>query len=84
MTNDAATAVPVRVTASDDDAIRASIDDYYLGWYDADGERMARALHPELAKRGWLRDASGSWFVDPDTFGTMVEMAEPYKAAASF
>ena len=61
--------------SSDDAAIRATIDDYYLGWYDADGERMARALHPDLAKRGWLRDASDGWFVDPDTMATMVEMA---------
>jgi hypothetical protein len=58
-------------TADDDAAIRATIDDYYLGWYDADGERMARALHPDLAKRGWLRDT----IFDVDTFRTMVDNA---------
>jgi len=61
--------------SSDDAAIRATIDDYYLGWYDADGERMARALHPELAKRGWLRDAAGEAVLDVDTFQTMVDAA---------
>lgn len=27
------------------------VEDYFLGWYDADPERMRRALHPDLAKR---------------------------------
>ena len=62
-------------TADDETAIRATIDDYYLGWYDADGERMALALHPELAKRGWLRDAAGEAVLDVDTFQTMVDAA---------
>jgi hypothetical protein len=62
-------------TAGDEAAIRATIDDYYLGWYDADGDRMARALHPELVKRGWLRDATGATVVDVDTFRTMVDNA---------
>ena len=66
---------PTVSASSDDAAIRATIDDYYLGWYDADGDRMARALHPDLAKRGWLRDTSGGWVVDPDTNATMVEAA---------
>ena len=65
-----------RVSASSDDAaIRATIDDYYLGWYDADGELMARALHPGLAKRGWLRNAAGEADLDVDTFQTMVDAA---------
>jgi hypothetical protein len=66
-----------RPQAAADDvlAIRSTIDDYYLGWYDADGERMARALHPELAKRGWLRDRDGVPFADADTFDTMVGFA---------
>ena len=50
----------IPMTAADEAAIRATIDDYYLGWFDADGDRMARALHPELAKRGWLRTRTGA------------------------
>ncbi|MGH9837605.1 MAG: nuclear transport factor 2 family protein [Blastocatellia bacterium] len=32
-------------------AIRQAALDYIEGWYDGNGERMERALHPELAKR---------------------------------
>ena len=38
-------------SAADSAAIRAAARDYIEGWYDADGARMERALHPELAKR---------------------------------
>jgi Putative lumazine-binding len=76
MTSNLAGIVPDgRPADADEIAIRATVDDYYLGWYDGDGERMARALHPDLAKRGWLPDGSGGWSVDPDTHATMVEMA---------
>jgi len=30
--------------------IRQAIDDYCRGWFEADAERMSRALHPALAK----------------------------------
>ena len=63
------------ISPADDAAIRATIDDYYLGWYDADGERMGRALHPELAKRGWHAIRADQPRVDPDTRSTMVEAA---------
>jgi hypothetical protein len=32
-------------------AIRQAALDYIEGWYGGDGERMSRALHPQLAKR---------------------------------
>jgi hypothetical protein len=32
--------------------VTRTVEDYFLGWYDADQERMRRALHPDLAKRG--------------------------------
>jgi len=38
--------------ADDEEAVRATALDYVQGWYDADGARMQRALHPDLAKRG--------------------------------
>jgi hypothetical protein len=37
--------------AADSAAIRATALDYAEGWYAADGARMERALHPQLAKR---------------------------------
>ena len=38
-------------TSADSAGIQAAALDYAEGWYNADGDRMARALHPELAKR---------------------------------
>lgn len=38
-------------TPADSAAIKATALDYIEGWYAGDGERMERALHPELAKR---------------------------------
>jgi hypothetical protein len=43
-------------TAADSAAIRATALDYIDGWYAADGARMQRALHPELAKRNVMTD----------------------------
>ena len=37
--------------AADTAGIRAAALDYIEGWYEGNGERMERALHPELAKR---------------------------------
>ena len=41
--------------AEDVEAIHAAVLDYVEGWFDGDGDRMQRALHPELVKRS--RDA---------------------------
>ena len=54
-------------------AVHDTIADYYLGWYDADPERMARALHRRLAKRAWIRSASGQLQCSEDTFESMVD-----------
>lgn len=35
----------------DQEAIRQTALDYIEGWYTGDAERMARSLHPDLAKR---------------------------------
>jgi hypothetical protein len=43
----------------DEDAIVATVKDYWDGWFDGDAERMERALHPALAKTGVRVDASG-------------------------
>jgi hypothetical protein len=63
------------ISLADETAIRSVVDDYYLGAYDGDGERMARALHPDLAKRGWHAIGADAPRVDPDTFTSMVEWA---------
>jgi hypothetical protein len=46
-------------SAADSTAIRATALDYIDGWYAADGARMERALHPELAKRNVYVDSNG-------------------------
>jgi Putative lumazine-binding len=46
-------------TAADSAAIRQAALDYAEGWYAADGPRMERALHPELAKRRVVTDERG-------------------------
>jgi len=46
-------------TVADSAAIRATALDYIDGWYAADGARMERALHPELAKRNVFSDPNG-------------------------
>ena len=52
-------ALPVTITAADSAAIRATALDYIEGWYAADADRTARALHPELAKRNVATDTQG-------------------------
>ncbi|GEM_PF-792555 len=49
-----------RAQAAEDSAgIRAAAMNYIEGWYAGDADRMARALHPELAKRIVMTDSSG-------------------------
>jgi ketosteroid isomerase-like protein len=38
------------------DLIDRTVRDYFEGWYDGDVERMDRALHPDLVKRGAGQD----------------------------
>ncbi|MGH7511881.1 MAG: nuclear transport factor 2 family protein [Gemmatimonadales bacterium] len=60
-----ATATAARAqTAADSTGIRAAALDYAEGWYAGDGDRMARAVHPELVKRILVTDtATGRAFV---------------------
>lgn len=43
----------------DSTAIKETAANYIEGWYSADSDRMAKALHPELAKRGIMPARSG-------------------------
>ena len=43
----------------DKDAVVATVNDYFEGWFDGDAARMQRALHPALAKTGIGVDAFG-------------------------
>jgi hypothetical protein len=52
----------VAQTNADSAGIKAAALNYAEGWYEANGDRMAQALHPELAKRVMFTDSTGtSW-----------------------
>jgi hypothetical protein len=61
----------------DDEAeILAPARDYIESWLEGDGERMARCLHPALAKRAVDRDPStGEAVVDESPYDAMVDAA---------
>jgi hypothetical protein len=42
----------------DQGPIVATVRDYWEGWFDGDPDRMTRALHPELVKRGAAIDGT--------------------------
>jgi len=64
----AALASPLQAqSAADSAGIRAAALDYIEGWYAADGDRMARSLHPELAKRIMNTDSAGRQWISEQT-----------------
>lgn len=56
----AAVGARAQATAADSAAIRETALNYVEGWYAGDADRMARALHPDLAKRIVRADESGA------------------------
>jgi hypothetical protein len=66
-------AVPARAqTAADSAAIRATALDYIEGWYEGNADRMARAVHPELAKRIVRTNDAGQSRLDTQSAMTLV------------
>ena len=57
---------PLRAQSPQDSiGIREAALNYIEGWYAGNGDRMARALHPELAKRIMFADTLGNvWIRD--------------------
>lgn len=53
-------------------AVEQAVRDYFDGWFDGDPERMARALHPSLAKRSLAQDADRTPAVSSATTEQMV------------
>jgi Putative lumazine-binding len=47
------------IATTDRELITQAVRDYFEGWFDADAERMDRALHPELVKR-WPGEEQGA------------------------
>lgn len=74
-----ATALIAQESANDviKSAVKNAALDYIEGWYSGDAERMDRALHPDLAKRGVFENAeTGKSFLRPVTKARMVEMTK--------
>lgn len=61
-------------TQADSLAIRQAALDYAEGWYTGNAERMARALHPKLAKRALLPErGTGDLRLDEMDAQTLIE-----------
>jgi hypothetical protein len=54
-------------------AIERTIHDYIDGWYEGNPERMARALHPDLAKRAAMPLPTGRFVIDSTSANAMIE-----------
>ena len=66
--------VPLRAQAAADSAgIRQAALDYIEGYYTANAERMARAVHPELAKRIVRANDMGQYQISQMSAMTLVE-----------
>ena len=59
-------------SAQDMRDIKATVLDYCEGWFDADPDRMRRALHPSLAKRSRAQDEARTPAVSSVTAEQMI------------
>ena len=59
--------------ARDREDIERAVYDYFEGWYGGDADRMARALHPDLAKRSFAQDRDRTQSVDHTTAAEMID-----------
>jgi hypothetical protein len=68
-------AEPIDETIRPDDeaAIRVCLLDYFEGWFDGDPKRMARALHPGLAKHAIGQDRERTETLDVTSRDEMVD-----------
>jgi hypothetical protein len=62
-------------TAAERAALEACVRDYYESWYTGDRERMARALHPALAKRSFGQERPGTPMVEDINAQQMIDGA---------
>lgn len=57
------------------EAIERAARDYYEGWFEGDPERLARCLHPKLAKRNVDQPDRDDSPIDENDWDSMVEGA---------
>lgn len=64
---------------SDEDAVYAAVLDYVEGLYEVAPERIERSVHPELAKRGFVRRQDSDPYVERKlTQPQLVDIAKTY------
>lgn len=61
-------------TKKDELAVKQAALDYIEGWYEANPERMERALHPDLVKRYVIKLPTGKEILESVSAQAMVEM----------
>jgi hypothetical protein len=65
--------------ADDREAVRQAVLDYVEGIYEVDPARVARSVHPELAKRGFYRrDAATPFSESTMSFDRLQQVAQNY------
>jgi hypothetical protein len=62
------------LSATDHELITKTVLDYFEGWFDADADRMTRALHKDLVKRWPGEDQASSLGIT--TAERMIELTE--------
>jgi Putative lumazine-binding len=62
-------------STEDEAAIKECIMNYVEGYYEADADRMDKAIHPELAKRAVFEDKEGNQFVQGMSKSLLVHAA---------
>ena len=65
---------PATPAIPDAELIKQTALDYIEGYYEGNGERMERALHPELAKRIVRRDDRGRYSLGQMSAMTLVQI----------
>ena len=80
-----ALAASVRAQTADEQLIKARALDYAEGWYAGDADRMARAVHADLAKRivvnGEVKSMTAAQLVDATRRGVGVKTPKEQQLA---
>jgi hypothetical protein len=57
------------------EAVAQAVYDYVDALYQVDPARIERSVHPDLAKRGFVRDEGGAYRERQMTYGELVDLA---------
>lgn len=74
---------PATTVLSAEEAVRAAVEDYLNGFYDAQPQLLERSLHPELQKVGYWRDPEGEYHYTTMSFQEALDLAARWNADGS-